>query len=210
MVKPTILIADPQNLFIEGLASIIREKINLVEVVGAVSIEQVLQHLKQIQPQLIFLNYFFIQQHFNDIRPRLAENGYPEIIAICDELNDVARKLSASLGVLSVISKCCCRQDIWQQLQRFNEAHPKSQLECNSDMPLHQPHHKSAGLTTQQRKILQLLSHGLTNREISTRLGCAETTVKAHLNTAYKILGVKNRNQAMYLISQMALFPDSA
>lgn len=45
-------------------------------------------------------------------------------------------------------------------------------------------------------EILELVTEGLTNAEIARRLFLSESTVKQHLRGAYKLLGVKNRNQA--------------
>jgi len=201
VLTPVILIADHHNLFIEGLAKIVREKMLNMEIIGARSLAELLHHLEHTTPEIIFLNYQFISEHFHAIRPTLAKNGYPEIIAICDEPSEEARKRSASLGVFSVVGKDCRSEDIWQQLDRFSDFNPRRSNPADPQAIVLQS--KTDTLTARQRNILQLLSCGLTNREISDRIGCAETTVKAHLNTAYNILGVKNRTQAMYVVSQM-------
>lgn len=203
MTKQVILIADPQCLFIEGLKRIIHEKVNNVEMLSARTAREIVLHLEQSQPSLIFLNYAFIQQDFSAISPVIARIGYPEIIAVCDEWTEAAQKQAACLGVLSVVSKNCQCEDIWQVLERLTEtAIPTG---GQGHFSLNAVHHKIAGLTAQQHKILQLLTNGLTNREIGHRIGCAETTVKAHLNLAYKVLGVKNRTQATALLTQRVL-----
>jgi DNA-binding NarL/FixJ family response regulator len=43
---------------------------------------------------------------------------------------------------------------------------------------------------------MELVTQGLTNREIATRLGVAEATVKTHLTEAFRRLGATNRFQA--------------
>jgi DNA-binding CsgD family transcriptional regulator len=53
-----------------------------------------------------------------------------------------------------------------------------------------------AGLTRREREILQLLTEGATNWEISCRLLISEKTVKAHLATLFRKLDVQNRTQA--------------
>jgi DNA-binding NarL/FixJ family response regulator len=55
-------------------------------------------------------------------------------------------------------------------------------------------------LSTRQREILDLVSEGLTNAQIGKRLFLTESTVKQHLRSAYKILGVSNRTEAVRLI----------
>jgi DNA-binding NarL/FixJ family response regulator len=51
-------------------------------------------------------------------------------------------------------------------------------------------------LTPRQREILGLVAEGLSNAEIARRLFLSESTVKQHLRSAYKVLGVKNRKAA--------------
>lgn len=51
-------------------------------------------------------------------------------------------------------------------------------------------------LTPQQRKVLNLLAHGLSNRQIAERLEIAEGTVKLHVNAILKALEVPNRTAA--------------
>ena len=55
-------------------------------------------------------------------------------------------------------------------------------------------------LSARQREILDLVAEGLTNAQIARRLYLAESTVKQHLLGAYKLLGVKNRAQAVQVM----------
>lgn len=57
-----------------------------------------------------------------------------------------------------------------------------------------EPH--ESGLTERDQQILGLLAEGHLNREIATRLGIAEATVKANMSRIYHRLGVDNRTQA--------------
>jgi len=52
-------------------------------------------------------------------------------------------------------------------------------------------------LTERQRDVLRMLIDGRANKEIARGLGLAEPTVKAHLVNIFRILGVKNRAQAV-------------
>jgi DNA-binding NarL/FixJ family response regulator len=52
-------------------------------------------------------------------------------------------------------------------------------------------------LTAQQRKVLKLLSVGMSSHEIAAQLEVVEPTVRTHLTEIYRRLNVKNRTQAM-------------
>jgi DNA-binding NarL/FixJ family response regulator len=51
-------------------------------------------------------------------------------------------------------------------------------------------------LTLRQRRVLELLSTGLSNKRIARELDISEITVKAHVTAIFRKLGVTNRVQA--------------
>jgi len=55
---------------------------------------------------------------------------------------------------------------------------------------------EGAGLTRREADVVGFLAGGATNRQISRRLFLSEKTVKAHLASAFRKLGVQNRTQA--------------
>jgi DNA-binding CsgD family transcriptional regulator len=61
-----------------------------------------------------------------------------------------------------------------------------------------------AGLTAQQREIVILAGHGLTNSEIADRLFLSPRTVASHLYRSYPKLGIAGRHQLRDLIDHAA------
>jgi LuxR family maltose regulon positive regulatory protein len=55
----------------------------------------------------------------------------------------------------------------------------------------------AASITAREQQVLQLVTSGLTNREIATQLSFAESTVKTHLKNIYRKLGVRSRTRAV-------------
>ena len=64
-----------------------------------------------------------------------------------------------------------------------------------------------AGLTDQERKILELIGEGLTNRQIGERLFLAEKTVKNYVSGLYAKLGMERRAQAAALAARVFADP---
>ena len=56
-------------------------------------------------------------------------------------------------------------------------------------------------LTPREKQILALVVMGFTNREIADQLVVAESTVKSHLFSAFRRLGVRSRSEAVALIT---------
>ncbi|MBI5275591.1 MAG: response regulator transcription factor [Burkholderiales bacterium] len=63
----------------------------------------------------------------------------------------------------------------------------------------------AAELTPRQLEILALVCQGLSNKEISLRLGLALITVKMHVSAIFRALGVVNRTQAAVAARRLGL-----
>src|SRR2546429_8267889 len=60
-----------------------------------------------------------------------------------------------------------------------------------------------AGLTEQERELLDLIGEGLTNRQIAERMFLAEKTVKNYVSRLLAKLGMQRRTQAAVLATQI-------
>ena len=60
-----------------------------------------------------------------------------------------------------------------------------------------------AGLTDQERRILDLIGEGLTNRQIGERMFLAEKTVKNYVSSIFAKLGLDRRTQAAVLAAEL-------
>ncbi|MDQ1680043.1 MAG: hypothetical protein QOI42_902, partial [Frankiaceae bacterium] len=64
-----------------------------------------------------------------------------------------------------------------------------------------------AVLSDQERRILDLIGEGLTNRQISERMFLAEKTVKNYVSSVFSKLGLQRRTQAAALVVRMQESP---
>jgi ATP/maltotriose-dependent transcriptional regulator MalT len=55
----------------------------------------------------------------------------------------------------------------------------------------------AASISPREQEVLQLLSAGLSNREIAAKLSISVSTAKTHLENIYRKLGVNSRTQAV-------------
>jgi DNA-binding NarL/FixJ family response regulator len=60
-----------------------------------------------------------------------------------------------------------------------------------------------ASLTGQERRILELIGEGLTNRQIGERMFLAEKTVKNYVSALFSKLGMERRTQAAAYAAKM-------
>jgi DNA-binding NarL/FixJ family response regulator len=60
-----------------------------------------------------------------------------------------------------------------------------------------------ANLTEQERRILDLIGEGLTNRVIGERLHLAEKTIKNYVSSLLSKLGMERRSQAAAYVARL-------
>jgi DNA-binding NarL/FixJ family response regulator len=66
-----------------------------------------------------------------------------------------------------------------------------------------QQHDELNGLSEQERKILELIGQGLTNRQIGEELHLAEKTIKNYVSTLLAKLGMERRTQAAAFVARL-------
>ncbi|CAB4846986.1 unannotated protein [freshwater metagenome] len=59
-----------------------------------------------------------------------------------------------------------------------------------------QPISQAGGLSAREREVLALVAQGFANKQVGTRLGISERTVKAHLGRVFREIGVADRTSA--------------
>ncbi|MFK7965999.1 MAG: response regulator [Burkholderiaceae bacterium] len=77
-----------------------------------------------------------------------------------------------------------------------------SELKTQQNTEISQPDAKQTGeLTNRQLDVLKAVVRGGSNKSIAKELNVSEGTVKAHLSSAYRVLGVRTRTQAVMAVA---------
>ena len=66
---------------------------------------------------------------------------------------------------------------------------------------------KDLGITPRELEILELIAHGLSNREIADKLFVSENTVKTHSSRLFDKLSARRRTQAVQIGKELGLIP---
>ena len=136
--------------------------------------------------------------HFRKALPRARV----AIISAKDDAESVRGALNA--GAVGYIPKTSTPQVLTQALRLMldggtyvppMEAEPPRRAASMADL----------GLTERQADVLKLVARGLPNSEIARRLSISENTVKQHAYSAYRLLGVSSRTEAMVVLARLGI-----
>ena len=193
-----IIIADHHGLYREGLKSLLSRINSSIQTQETDSVKR-LDDLISSQPdvRLVFVDLQIIEGSGLDYLKRFKLRWPKVDIALLSSENDVFTAREAiSLGAAGCLLKTESFHVLEQGIklilaggiyvsERFISEPTKEKARAILDT-----------LTPRQKQVLELLSSGLSNKEIGGLLALAEGTVKAHVAALLRSIGVKNRTQA--------------
>jgi len=124
------------------------------------------------------------------------------ILSALDDGNTVTKAMRQ--GAAGFVSKACPTDMLLKALQEVLDGGvwlPPEYRDASSQRRGGKTVADRYGLTKSQARVLELLAEGKTNREIGELLDVTEGTVKIHVSSIFKALGVSNRSQAL-LVAQ--------
>jgi DNA-binding CsgD family transcriptional regulator len=83
----------------------------------------------------------------------------------------------------------------------------ESPIQVGQPFALNEGKREDLGITRRELEILELISRGMSNREIAQKLFVSENTVKTHSSRVFDKLGAKRRTQAVQLGKELGLIP---
>lgn len=209
-----LLVVDDHPVFRDGLAALLRQAAEHTVVLQAPECATALDVADQ-HPDLdaVFVD-LMMPGMTGDLAVREFGKRRPElpviVLSSSENPSDVRRALSA--GALGYIPKSATPQTLLSALKLVLSGNiyvPPLLLQTAAPVRHNEGTTGSTAavdqLTDRQVDVLKHLCTGLSNKEISTRLGIAEKTVKAHVAAIFKTLNVVNRTQAANAVREANL-----
>lgn len=147
------------------------------------------------EPDLLLMDLAMPGSHgLEDVRAlRQTAPALPIVVVSADENPGTVGALVA-MGVAGFIPKSDSAEVIRQAVQLVLAGGTYVPVRY-AGATLAGPSHN--GLTERQVDVLRLLARGRSNKEIARELGITEGTVKVHLLSVFRLLGVRNRTEAV-------------
>ncbi|TOL20363.1 response regulator transcription factor [Vibrio parahaemolyticus] len=201
----TIIIADDHPLFRNALFQSVHMAVSGANLLEADSLDALLALLaKEEEPDLVLLDLKMPGANGMSglIHLRAEYPDLPIVVVSASEEPTVVSQVK-SHGAFGFIPKSSDMRELVNALNQvlngdpyFPEGLITNNAACN-DLA------EKIAAPPQQYKVLGMLSDGLLNKQIAYELNVSEATIKAHMTAIFRKLGVKNRTQAVIMLTEM-------
>ncbi len=212
-----LLIVDDHPLFRDGLAALLCQASADTVVRQAASAEEALRTVDEEIFDAMFMD-LVMPGLCGEPAIREFARRHPDlpviVLSSSEAPSDVRRVINA--GASGYIPKSATAQTVVSALRLVlsgNVYVPPLLLSATAraiDQDMQDTPRSLAQLTDRQVDVLRYLRDGLTNKEISGKLGIAEKTVKVHIAAIFKTLNVVNRTQAAKFLHEAPDLPRDA
>ena len=212
-----ILLVEDHTLVRRGLAELLAVSMEAVEVEEAGDARSALEIIEASPPDVAVVDVRLPGDSGLDLLRRIR-SSWPELPVVILSHYDDEEYVRTALaeGAAGYLLKDITPEDLIQALSAAVSG-AGNVLSPAAAKSLIQPHRPPGPeeerpapgrtLTKREREVLSLLAGGLSNREIADRLSLSEKTVKAHLASIFRKLGVPNRVRAAMIGQSLGLGP---
>lgn len=202
-----ILLADDHPLFREGVANSLAATADFAVIAQAGSGEEAVSLALALNPDMVLLDVSMPGMGGIEAAARIAA-ALPQVRIMMLTVSETPESLLAALkaGAHGYVLKGVSASELRTIVRNvaLGEAYvtPTLAAEMLTEFSRPRPPDAFATLTARETGVLELLSQGLTNREIGERLHLAEKTVKHHITVILQKLHVRSRTEAALMAVQ--------
>lgn len=201
-----IVVADDHPLFRAALRSAVEKASPAAEIVECASLAEAQEALRAGPVDLLLLDL-----KLSDVEGltglTLVRADHPAVpvavVSASEEPQTIRRTLA--LGAAGFIPKSAALPEMVAAITAILDGEtwaPEVEAAGPEEVDLQE---RIASLTPSQLRILEGLKAGRLNKQIAFDLGVTEATIKAHLTSVFRKLGVQNRTQAVILAQSLEL-----
>ena len=199
-----LVLIDDNRLLREGLAALIHAQPGFKVLAASADVAEALQKMREAKPDVVLLD-FGLADHDSLSLTTTVHAEVPSarviVMGLLAAQEDVANYVHA--GASGFIMKDASFDDFFATIRAVAggaEVLPKaltnslfSQIARNVAQTAKANVLEAVQLTSRERQVIDLLGEGLSNKEISTRLGIAVHTVKSHVHNVLEKLALRSR-----------------
>ncbi len=201
VVTTRVFLLDDHEIVRRGLKELLEQEADL-EIVGeAGTAEEALSRIPPTQPDVALLDVRLPDGDGVEVC-REIRSRHPEIhcLMLTSFADDEALFSAIMAGASGYLLKQVKGTDLIDAVRRVGTGEslldPAMTAKVLERLRAPAPQDELAGLTEQERRVLDLVAEGLTNRQIGERMFLAEKTVKNYVSNLLAKLGMSRRSEA--------------
>jgi len=191
MKRIRLLIADDHVMFAQGLESLLRDEFELLGTAG--NGEELVEATLRLHPDVILVDISMpVLNGFDAVRRIRAGGSETRIIFLT--MHDDATLLSEAFrcGASGYILKQAAGEELANAIREVAQGNNYvSPLITDLPSELETLHPQKTTITPRQREVLELISRGLTMKEIASQLNISTRTAESHKYEMMQTLGVE-------------------
>jgi two-component system, NarL family, response regulator DevR len=205
-----VFLLDDHEIVRRGLRELLEAEDDLVVVGEASTAEEALTRIPGIRPNVAVLDVRLPDGDGVEVCREIRSNN-PEIhcLMLTSFADDEALFSAILAGAAGYVMKQVRGTDLVDAIRRVAQGQslldPAVTARVLERLRTPQaPEDELASLTDQERRILDLIAEGLTNRQIGERMYLAEKTVKNYVSNVLMKLGMSRRSEAAAYAARLA------
>lgn len=201
-----VMIIDDHEVVRRGIAEVVDRTDGLSVVAEAGSVSEAVRRAELVHPEVALVDLRLPDGTGIDIIERLSEvSSMTKCIVLTSFDDDSALEEALRVGAKAYLLKSVRGAEITENIRAV--AAGRTLLDERTIERRRLDHDDpTANLTPSERKVLELIGDGMSNREIGEKLGVAEKTVKNHITSLLAKMGLKRRAQvAAWVAGQRAV-----
>lgn len=193
-----VLIVDDHQLIRSGLATLL-DPYDDLEVVGeAADGEEAVELVTSNAPDVVLMDLSMPVMDGVEATRRILERHPSVAVVVLTSFADKARVDDAlEAGAVGYLLKDSEPQELLAGIRSAAAGHaPLDPRVARSLLPTGTRTDPATSLSGREREVLHLVTKGLANKQIGRQLGISEHTVKVHLGSVFRQIGVTDRTSA--------------
>lgn len=202
-----LVIADDHRIILEGLEQLFRRERDFQVVTTCTTGDQAMEAVRRFKPDVAVVDVQMPGGGGLSVLKAVRDENLPTRIVLLTALLDDDQAAEAiDLGVHGIVLKESAAVMLVDCVRRVHAgARVLDQSVVNRAVTRMMERKDAVALaqtlSPRETVIVKMVAEGLRNKEIATRLSIGEGTVKTHLHTIYRKLGVEGRVElAMYAV----------
>lgn len=208
-MNTTYILADNQDITREGILSLLYQQDKNVDIVTAVSYQELLEKLRLYENPTVILDYslfdFASVNQFLNMRFGAQKSSW---LLFSDELSEVfLRQILLSISVISVVMKHDSKEDIIEALKCVSAGEVYLCETAKSALAASVPNPKQFDILTATEKIiLREIALGKMTKEIALEKNISFHTVNTHRKNIFRKLEINNVHEAIKYAIRAGIF----